>query len=97
MGGRAGAIGLVQLGWFFTPSPLSLSVQFTLVGVFGETPEPAVAVDAISTAPCGGENQAPEGPDRSERGGGREGQGGIESMVHVAPISYLTPRELSSV
>ncbi|XP_027965808.1 zonadhesin [Eumetopias jubatus] len=28
-------------------------IQFTLVGVFGETPEPAVAVDAISTAPCG--------------------------------------------
>ncbi|XP_045850106.1 zonadhesin [Meles meles] len=28
-------------------------IQFTVVGVFGETPEPAVAVDAISTAPCG--------------------------------------------
>lgn len=76
------------MGWFFTPSPLSLSVQFTVVGVFGETPEPAVAVDAISTAPCGGENQAPEGPNRSERGA-REGQGGIESMAHVAHISYF--------
>ncbi|XP_045318246.1 zonadhesin [Leopardus geoffroyi] len=28
-------------------------IQFTVVGVFGETPEPAVAVDAISIAPCG--------------------------------------------
>ncbi|KAG8523729.1 Zonadhesin [Galemys pyrenaicus] len=28
-------------------------IQFTVVGVFGETPEPAVAVDAISITPCG--------------------------------------------
>ncbi|XP_012587079.1 PREDICTED: zonadhesin [Condylura cristata] len=28
-------------------------IQFTMVGVFGETPEPAVAVDAVSIAPCG--------------------------------------------
>ncbi|XP_058425092.1 zonadhesin [Diceros bicornis minor] len=28
-------------------------VQFTVVGVFGKIPEPAVAVDAISIAPCG--------------------------------------------
>ncbi|KAF0882930.1 ZAN protein, partial [Crocuta crocuta] len=28
-------------------------IQFTVVGVFGESPEPAVAVDAISIAPCG--------------------------------------------
>uniref|UniRef100_A0A8D0TB94 Zonadhesin n=1 Tax=Sus scrofa TaxID=9823 RepID=A0A8D0TB94_PIG len=27
-------------------------IQFTLVGVFGKIPEPAVAVDAISIAPC---------------------------------------------
>ncbi|XP_049555737.1 zonadhesin isoform X3 [Orcinus orca] len=28
-------------------------IQFTMVGVFGEIPEPVVAVDAISIAPCG--------------------------------------------
>ncbi|XP_026981824.1 zonadhesin isoform X15 [Sagmatias obliquidens] len=28
-------------------------IQFTVVGVFGEIPEPVVAVDAISIAPCG--------------------------------------------
>nr|KAF6491512.1 zonadhesin [Molossus molossus] len=28
-------------------------IQFTIVGVFGKIPEPAVAVDAISIAPCG--------------------------------------------
>ncbi|KAL1768316.1 zonadhesin [Sigmodon hispidus] len=28
-------------------------IQFMVVGVFGETPEPAIAVDAISIAPCG--------------------------------------------
>nr|XP_020731609.1 zonadhesin isoform X1 [Odocoileus virginianus texanus]XP_020731619.1 zonadhesin isoform X1 [Odocoileus virginianus texanus] len=28
-------------------------IQFTLVGVFAKIPEPAVAVDAISVAPCG--------------------------------------------
>ncbi|ELK06921.1 Zonadhesin [Pteropus alecto] len=28
-------------------------IQFTVVGVFGKIPEPAVAVDAISIAPCG--------------------------------------------
>ncbi|XP_045245517.2 LOW QUALITY PROTEIN: zonadhesin [Macaca fascicularis] len=28
-------------------------IQFTVVGVFGKTPEPAVAVDATSIAPCG--------------------------------------------
>ncbi|XP_008578947.1 PREDICTED: zonadhesin, partial [Galeopterus variegatus] len=28
-------------------------IQFTVVGVFGKSPEPAVAVDAISIAPCG--------------------------------------------
>ncbi|XP_065775388.1 LOW QUALITY PROTEIN: zonadhesin [Muntiacus reevesi] len=28
-------------------------IQFTLVGVFAKIPEPAVAVDAISIAPCG--------------------------------------------
>ncbi|XP_069920547.1 zonadhesin isoform X2 [Oryctolagus cuniculus] len=28
-------------------------IQFTVVGVFGDVPEPAVAVDAISIAPCG--------------------------------------------
>ncbi|XP_072799286.1 zonadhesin isoform X1 [Vicugna pacos] len=28
-------------------------IQFTMVGVFGKIPEPAVAVDAISIAPCG--------------------------------------------
>ncbi|KAF6128234.1 zonadhesin [Phyllostomus discolor] len=28
-------------------------IQFIVVGVFGNTPEPAVAVDAISIAPCG--------------------------------------------
>uniref|UniRef100_A0A2K6C8R0 Zonadhesin n=2 Tax=Macaca nemestrina TaxID=9545 RepID=A0A2K6C8R0_MACNE len=33
--------------------PISLFLQFTVVGVFGKTPEPAVAVDATSIAPCG--------------------------------------------
>lgn len=56
------------MGWIFTPSPLYLSLQFTVVGVFGETPEPAVAVDAISIAPCGGESKVPGRPDRSEPG-----------------------------
>ncbi|XP_057605487.1 zonadhesin [Hippopotamus amphibius kiboko] len=28
-------------------------IQFTMVGVFGKIPEPAVAVDAVSIAPCG--------------------------------------------
>ncbi|KAM5228624.1 LOW QUALITY PROTEIN: zonadhesin [Ctenodactylus gundi] len=28
-------------------------IQFTVVGLFGMTPEPAVAVDAVSIAPCG--------------------------------------------
>ncbi|KAM5260569.1 LOW QUALITY PROTEIN: zonadhesin [Hipposideros larvatus] len=28
-------------------------IQFTMVGVFGKTPEPAVAVDAVSIVPCG--------------------------------------------
>ncbi|KAM6156401.1 zonadhesin [Erethizon dorsatum] len=28
-------------------------IEFSVVGVFGETPEPAVAVDEISIAPCG--------------------------------------------
>ncbi|CAH7260280.1 Zan [Phodopus roborovskii] len=28
-------------------------LQFMVVGVFGETPEPAIAVDGISIAPCG--------------------------------------------
>ena len=40
---------------FLTPGPFSLSLQFTLMGVFAKIPEPAVAVDAISIAPCGGE------------------------------------------
>ncbi|EGW06332.1 Zonadhesin, partial [Cricetulus griseus] len=29
-------------------------LQFMVVGVFGDKPEPAIAVDAISIAPCGG-------------------------------------------
>ncbi|XP_040829636.1 zonadhesin [Ochotona curzoniae] len=28
-------------------------IQFTMVGLFGDVPEPAVAVDAVSIAPCG--------------------------------------------
>lgn len=78
--------GLGLLGWFFTPSPLSLSLQFTLVGVFGETPEPAVAVDAISTAPCGGENKALGGPDRSELGAG---WGVVRNREHGPRCSHL--------
>lgn len=58
---------------FSLPAPLlSLSLQFTVVGVFGETPEPAVAVDAISIAPCGGESKALGGPDCWS--GGRTGE-----------------------
>lgn len=41
-----------------TPGLLSSSFQFMVVGVFGDKPEPAIAVDAISIAPCGGENRA---------------------------------------
>jgi hypothetical protein len=29
-----------------------------VVGMFGNIPEPAIAVDAISIAPCGGEDRA---------------------------------------
>ncbi|KAM7331791.1 hypothetical protein ACRRTK_008499 [Alexandromys fortis] len=31
-------------------------IQFIVVGVFGEKPEPAIAVDSISISPCGGEH-----------------------------------------
>lgn len=37
---------------------LAFPFQFMVVGVFGNNPEPAIAVDAVSIAPCGGENRA---------------------------------------
>lgn len=64
-------MGVGLLGCFVMSGPLSLSLQFTVVGVFGKIPEPAVAVDAISIAPCGGENKALGGPDLLEPGVGR--------------------------
>lgn len=48
------ACGLVRL---LAPGFLSFPFQFMVVGVFGNNPEPAIAVDAISIAPCGGENR----------------------------------------
>lgn len=69
----AGGIGSFGLVFHFQP-PYSLSLQFTVVGVFGETPEPAVAVDAISIAPCGGESKALVGPDCWSGGGTGEQQ-----------------------
>lgn len=51
-------------------SPPFLSLQFIVVGVFGKMPEPAVAVDTISIAPCGGKSRALGGPDPSESGVG---------------------------
>lgn len=53
--------GAEHLGCLLTPGPFSLSLQFTVVGVFGEIPEPVVAVDAISIAPCGGESSSENG------------------------------------
>jgi hypothetical protein len=40
------------------PGFLSFPFQFMVVGMFGNIPEPAIAVDAISIAPCGGEDRA---------------------------------------
>lgn len=56
-----------------TPGLLSVSFQFMVVGMFGEIPEPAIAVDAISIAPCGGENTALG--TSAERGVGVMGRG----------------------
>ncbi|KAK2117223.1 hypothetical protein P7K49_004109 [Saguinus oedipus] len=65
-------------------------IQFIVVGVFGKIPEPAVAVDAISIAPCGGESGPWEA--RISRNLGWVG-GGLESVTQLAQISYFDPPE----
>jgi hypothetical protein len=71
--------------------PLSLSLQFTVVGVFGKIPEATVAVDAISIAPCGGKSMGLGRPPRI--GGGSDGEPDL-SFSHL-PLGPT--RELSSV
>lgn len=51
--GHGGLIGRITAGLFS-------SFQFIVVGVFGEKPEPAIAVDSISISPCGGKNRPRE-------------------------------------
>lgn len=50
---HGGLIGRITAGLFS-------SFQFIVVGVFGEKPEPAIAVDSISISPCGGKNRPRE-------------------------------------
>ncbi|KAL0605468.1 Zonadhesin [Plecturocebus cupreus] len=65
-------------------------IQFIVVGVFGKTPEPAVAVDAITIVPCGGESGPWEA--RISQNLGWVG-GGLESSTQLAQISYFDPPE----
>ncbi|XP_017895488.1 PREDICTED: LOW QUALITY PROTEIN: zonadhesin [Capra hircus] len=66
-------------------------IQFTLVGVFAKIPEPAVAVDAISIAPCGESFPQCDFEDKDHpfcdwvqvlQDGGRWTQGSANTLIH---------------
>ncbi|XP_040118080.1 zonadhesin [Oryx dammah] len=66
-------------------------IQFTLVGMFAKIPEPAVAVDAISIAPCGESFPQCDFEDKDNpfcdwvqvlQDGGRWTQGSADTLIH---------------
>uniref|UniRef100_A0A8B9Y3K7 Zonadhesin n=1 Tax=Bos mutus grunniens TaxID=30521 RepID=A0A8B9Y3K7_BOSMU len=66
-------------------------IQFTLMGVFAKIPEPAVAVDAISIAPCGESFPQCDFEDKDHpfcdwvqvlQDGGRWTQGSANTLIH---------------
>ncbi|ELW56473.1 Zonadhesin [Tupaia chinensis] len=75
-------------------------IQFTVEGVFGKVPEPAVAVDAISIAPCGEsfpqcnfEDDAQPFCDwlQTSEGGGRWTRGSKNIPIHAKGPSGESP------
>ncbi|KAK2505208.1 hypothetical protein MC885_007409, partial [Smutsia gigantea] len=63
---------------------------FAVPGVFGQTPEPAVEVDAVSMAPCGAESRALEAQSAQTW---KPVGGGIENVANISQISLFDPLE----